>query len=65
MTNGSNGEAPKTFDIPDYNMPVVEAKIAKLNKRAIRLGAEFFMDLKHEKFFRYIFDSLESSGALS
>ena len=29
-----------TFEIPDYNMPVVETKIAKLNKRAAKLGAE-------------------------
>ena len=29
-----------TFEIPEYNMPVVESKIAKLNKRAAKLGAE-------------------------
>jgi hypothetical protein len=33
-------ETIPTFDIPDYNMPVVESKIAKLNKRAAKLGAE-------------------------
>ena len=29
-----------TFEIPEYNIPVVESKIAKLNKRAAKLGAE-------------------------
>jgi len=29
-----------TFEIPDYNLPVVEAKIAKLNRRGAKLGCE-------------------------
>jgi hypothetical protein len=36
----SKSAQPKEFEIPDYNMPVVEQKIAKLNKRAAKLGAE-------------------------
>lgn len=31
---------PNTYDIPVYNMTVVEQKVAKINKRAARIGAE-------------------------
>lgn len=40
METGAAVEERTSFDIPDYNMPTVEAKIAKLNKRAAKLGAE-------------------------
>jgi hypothetical protein len=38
--DGKAAEQPREFEIPDYNMPVVERKIAALNKRAAKLGAE-------------------------
>ena len=40
MVETSSVEKIPTFEIPDYNMPIVESKIAKLNKRAAKLGAE-------------------------
>ena len=50
---------PKIFSIPDYNMPIVELKIAKLNTRALKLGAEpiqIVIIKKWDRVIRYPFD---------
>lgn len=48
-----------TFEIPEYNMPVVESKIAKLNKRAAKLGAEPIQIVVVGKGRKIIYDDYE------
>lgn len=58
-------DIPTIFNIPSYNMPYVDQKIEKVNKRAAKLGAEpvRVVELgKTEKFIYYTESGINSEG---
>jgi len=48
LTMCNENSEPKIFSIPSWNVPVLEAKIAKLNKRAAKLGCDPIQLVTHK-----------------